>query len=287
MNARRLIEREFSRNIGILSEEEQRSLLNSRLAVAGAGGVGGIHILTLARMGVGKFNIADFDNFEPLNVSRQFGAFQSTMGQNKADVLGRMVHDINPAAEVRIFRHGVDSANIDDFLADCNLYLDGIEFFEIDIRRILFQKCRDMKIYALTAAPLGFGATLQVFSPEGMSFDDYFGFTNGMGYEEKIAAFAAGLTPWPWHLGYMDRSKVDFRQKKGPAVAPACTLAASLIATETVKVLTNKAPIRPVPCYLQFDMLLGKFRKGRIPWGAKNPIQRLKKKKILSWIKSA
>lgn len=286
MDTQGLTRNEFSRNIGLLSEQEQEKLLNARVAVAGAGGVGGIHILTLARLGVGKFHIADLDEFDTVNVSRQFGACQSTLGRHKAHVLAEMVKDINPAAEVEVFDEGVNESNVEIFLTGCQAYLDGIEFFEIDIRRLVFKKCREMGIYALTAAPLGFGATLQVFSPTGMAFDDYFGFEDAMGYEEKIAAFAAGLTPWPWHLDYLDRSKVNFGEKKGPAVAPACTLAASLIATETLKVLTGKASVRPVPCYLQMDMLRGKFRKGRIVGGAKNPIQKFKKKKILKWIQS-
>ena len=99
MNIEALIANEFSRNIGLLSEQEQEQLLLARVAVVGAGGVGGLHILTLARLGVGKFNIADPDTFEAANVSRQFGASNSTYGRNKAEVLAEMVQDINPGED--------------------------------------------------------------------------------------------------------------------------------------------------------------------------------------------
>ncbi|GLI39274.1 ThiF family adenylyltransferase [Geobacter hydrogenophilus] len=276
-----IVQEEFLRNIGLLTVEEQKHLNSSRVAVAGAGGVGGIHVLTLARLGVGRFTIADHDTFDVVNISRQFGAFHSTLNRNKAQVLADMVKDINPNAEVRVMEEGVTENNIHAFLEGADVYVDSIDFFEIDMRRLIFNTCRAKGIYALTAAPLGFGATLQVFDPEGMSFDDYFGIDDQTPPLEKIAAFAAGLTPNPYHLSYMDATKVSFKRRTGPAVSPACTMAASLVATETVKILTGKGEIRPIPCYLQFDMLLNKVKMGKIALGAKSPSQKKKRRLIM------
>jgi molybdopterin/thiamine biosynthesis adenylyltransferase len=287
MVAEKLLQEEFKRNIGLISILEQRKLFETRIAVAGAGGVGGVHILTLARLGIGKFTIADPDTFEAVNVNRQYGAAQSTLGRNKAQVLAEMVRDINPEADVRVFIDGVNVANIDAFLDDADIFIDGIDFFEIGIRRLLFRKSREKGLYALTAAPLGFGATLQVFSPKGMRFDDYFGITDGMGELEKIAAFASGLAPHPYHLKYLDLSKVSLSQKTGPAVSPACTLAASLISTEVVKILTGKGKVRPVPFYTQIDLLRGKFKQGRVLFGGRNPIHKLKSWFILKKAQAA
>jgi molybdopterin/thiamine biosynthesis adenylyltransferase len=281
------LQEEFWRNLGLIDEQEQRKLFATRVAVAGAGGVGGVHILTLARLGIGKFTIADPDTFETVNVNRQFGASQSTLGRNKAEVLAEMVRDINPDADVKVFTEGVNGGNIDAFLEGADFFLDGIDFFEIAIRRLLFRKSREKGLYALTAAPLGFGATQQVFSPNGMSFDDYFGITDGMEDIEKIAAFAVGLAPHPYHLKYLDLSKVSLSRKTGPAVSPACTLAASLIATEVVKILTGKGETRPVPSYIQIDLLRGKFKQGTVLMGGKNPIQRLKRWFLLKKAKAA
>lgn len=93
--------RAFSRNIGWVTEAEQQKLRESRVAIAGLGGVGGAHLLTLARLGVSKFNIADFDEFGLHNFNRQVGAFMSTVDRPKADVLAEMVLEINPEAEDR------------------------------------------------------------------------------------------------------------------------------------------------------------------------------------------
>ena len=281
MDTDKLIAEEFSRNIGLLSESEQKKMLGSRIGVAGAGGVGGLHILTLARLGVGNFNIADNDIFEPVNVSRQFGATSHTMGKNKAGVLGQMVKEINSQADVRIFHEGITSDNIPAFLDGVDIFVDGLDFFEIDMRRLLFRAARERGIFALTSAPLGFGATLEVFSPNGMPFDEYFAMSDDMTYLEKIASFAAGLAPHPYHIRYVDMSRVSLTRRTGPAVSLACTLAASLVAAEIVKIITGKGQVDPAPHYLQIDLLRGKFKRGYILMGGRNPLQKLKRWMIL------
>jgi len=60
----------FSRNIGWLTRQEQDSLRHQRVAIAGLGGVGGFHLLTLCRLGISKFNLADFDSFDLANRKR-------------------------------------------------------------------------------------------------------------------------------------------------------------------------------------------------------------------------
>ena len=69
----------FSRNLGLVDPEEQETLKKSRVAIAGLGGVGGVHLTTLARMGIGRIRIADFDHFEIHNINRQAGATVSTL----------------------------------------------------------------------------------------------------------------------------------------------------------------------------------------------------------------
>ena len=58
----------FDRNLGLLTEEEQLILASKTVAIAGLGGVGGSHLLTLVRMGVQNFHIADMDHFELVNI---------------------------------------------------------------------------------------------------------------------------------------------------------------------------------------------------------------------------
>ena len=61
----------FSRNIGWVTQDEQARLRSARIAIAGLGGVGGAHLLTLARLGIARFVISDFDEFDLHNMNRQ------------------------------------------------------------------------------------------------------------------------------------------------------------------------------------------------------------------------
>src|SRR3990167_6528215 len=76
----------FSRNEGLISKEEQERLRSSRIAIPGLGGVGGVHLMTLARMGIERFHIADADQFSLANFNRQYGASVSNLGKNKTEV---------------------------------------------------------------------------------------------------------------------------------------------------------------------------------------------------------
>lgn len=275
----------FKRNLGLLDEQEQERLSSSRVAIAGLGGVGGIHLVTLARIGVGKFHIADNDTFETANFNRQYGASVDTVGRKKTAVMKEIASSINPGVEIKTFDEGVDEKNIGQFLDHVDLVIDAIDFFAIDARRLLFKEARKRGIYAITSGPIGFGATLQIFAPGGMGFDEYFGISDDMGYVEKMAAFAVGLTPSPLHLRYMDLTKVDLASGTGPSIASACALCAGLVGTEAVNILLRRKTIKAVPYYFQFDPYRQVYRKGRLFMGNRNPLQKLKKWFLLKKIR--
>ncbi|MCW5627093.1 MAG: ThiF family adenylyltransferase, partial [Burkholderiales bacterium] len=163
-------ERAFDRNIGWVTEDEQKRLRNARIAIAGLGGVGGFHLLTLARLGIGKFNLAEFDTFDQANFNRQVGATMSSVGRPKLDVMVELAKDINPELEIRTFPKGVQLNDIDSFLDGVDLYVDGLDFFVLDIRRAVFAACASRRIPATTAAPLGMGTAVLNFLPGRMTF---------------------------------------------------------------------------------------------------------------------
>jgi len=174
----------YARNIGWVTTAEQQVLRRKRIAIAGLGGVGGAHLLTLARLGIGRFHIADFDTFDLANMNRQAGALMSTLGRSKAEVLAGMARDINPEVEIDVFDEGVTSANLDAFLEGVDLYVDGLDFFAFSARNDVFAACARKAIPATTAAPLGMGAALLTFAPGRMTFEEYFRW-NGCSEEEK------------------------------------------------------------------------------------------------------
>ena len=141
--------------MGWLTECELQQLRGKRVAIAGAGGVGGSHLLTLARLGVGAFHIADSDAFELKgNFNRQAGAMMSTIWQKQGRSHGRHVaRDINPELDIVIFRRYQLESNIDAFLNGVDVFIDGIDAFALDAKRLVFRHCTARGIPATTAGP--------------------------------------------------------------------------------------------------------------------------------------
>lgn len=265
----------FSRNIGWVTEAEQSRLRNKRIAIAGMGGVGGGHLLTLARLGIGAFNIADFDTFETANFNRQAGAMISSLDKPKVQVLASMAHDINPDLTIREFPAGINETNLDDFLQGVDLYIDSLDFFAISVRRAIFAACHRLGIPAVTAAPLGMGAAVLVFLPDKMSFEQYF-CLEGQSEQEMLIRFLFGLSPALLQHGYLvDPSQINFLQRKAPSTIMACQLCCGLAATEALKILLGRGKLIVAPWGYQFDAYRNKFVKTWRPGGNRNILQRI------------
>ena len=265
----------FARNLGWITPQEQEVLRHKRVAIAGMGGVGGSHLLTLTRLGIGRFHIADFDRFELANFNRQAGASMRHIGRPKVDVLAEMALDINPELEIRRFPQGVTGDNLSEFFTGVNLYVDGLDFFAFEAREMVFAHCAEQGIPAVTAAPLGMGAAVLNFLPGGMSFEEYFQL-EGLPEQEKILRFLLGLSPRMLQKGYLvDPGFVDLANHRGPSTPMACEICAGLAATEALKILLNRGPVRNAPWGLQFDAYRGRLVRTWRPGGNRNPFQKL------------
>lgn len=263
----------FSRNIGWLTQAEQNYLRTRRVAIAGMGGVGGSHLLTLTRLGIGKFNISDFDKFELPNFNRQAGASLPHLNQPKVDILEKMALDINPTLEIKKFPEGVNNDNLKQFLADVDIYIDGLDFFAFEAREALFNACTELGIPAVTAAPIGMGAALINFLPGKMSFEDYFQL-KGKSEIDKTVNFFFGLVPAMLQAPYLiERSSVDLLNRRGASTPMACEICAGFAATQALKILLNRDHILAAPWGLQFDAYRYKLAKTWRPWGNRNPVQ--------------
>ena len=265
----------FSRNIGWITQAEQDRLRNARIAIAGMGGVGGIHLVTLARLGIGKFSIADFDTFDQVNFNRQAGASMRTLGREKVNVMAEQARDINPELDIRVFPEGVSEQNLDDFLSGVDIYVDGLDFFVFAAREAMYRACERLRVPAVIAAPLGMGAAVINILPDHMSFEDFF-CLNGVSDEEKALRFLLGLSPALLQRGYLvDQSTVDLAARRGPSTVMACQLCAGVAATEALKILLKRGPVRAAPHGYQFDAYRNKLVHTWRPGGNRNPLQRL------------
>ena len=267
--------RAYSRNIGWLTEPEQQRLRRSRIAIAGLGGVGGAHLLTLTRLGIGAFHISDFDRFEQQNFNRQAGAMMPHLLQEKCPTLAKMARDINPELQIETFPAGINDSNLDHFLHGVDVYVDSLDFFAVDIRRKVFAACAERGIPALTAAPLGMGTAFLAFLPGGMSFEQYFRM-EGLPKTEQLARFIAGLSPRMFQRPYLQVPEaVNFSKEKGPSTVMACDLCAGVMGVEVLKVLLKRGRILAAPWGLHFDAYRQRYKKTWRPFGNANPLQKL------------
>lgn len=265
----------FDRNIGWLTEGEQERLRHKRIAIAGMGGVGGSHLLTLARLGIGKFHISDFDQFELGNFNRQAGATMSTVGHAKVDVLASMARDINPDAEIEIFPDGINAGNVDRFFQNVDLYVDGLDAFAFDARELVFAYCAEHRIPATTVAPLGMSAALLNFMPGGMTFEQYFRLS-GCSDEEKAIRFLVGFAPALLHRRYLvDAARVNLAERRGPSTGIACELCAGVASSEALKILLGRGKVWAAPHAIQFDGYRNRAAHTWRPGGNRNPLNRL------------
>jgi len=267
----------FSRSLGWLSEDELKKLQNSTVAIAGMGGVGGAHLLTLARLGIGHFHLADFDSFELPNFNRQAGSGMSTLGRNKLDVMIEKALDINPDLKITKFSDGLNSKNIADFFKDVDLYVDGLDFFCFDLREEVFAYLHTHNIPATTVAPIGMGAALVNFLPGQMSFAEYFGFSQATTEYEKAILFVIGLSPSAVQRKYLVApSHVNLKAHRVPSLPMSCEISAGVAGTEALKILLGRGGVKAAPHSFQFDAYYNRMIHRYMPWGYKNPLQRLK-----------
>jgi molybdopterin/thiamine biosynthesis adenylyltransferase len=265
----------FARNIGWVTLAEQTALRGKRIAIAGMGGVGGVHLLTLARLGVGAFHIADFDTFDIANFNRQVGATMSTLGHPKVEVLAQMARDINPELKLTRFTKGIDNTNLAAFFEGVDLYVDGLDFFAFSARQATFAACARLGIPAITAAPLGMGTAVLNFLPGRMTFEEYFGWGDKSD-DEKALRFLVGLAPAGLHGAYLvDPSAINLKEQRGPSTIMGCQLCAGAAATEALKILLGRGDVLAAPRGYQYDGFRNKLVRTWRPGGNRHPLQRL------------
>lgn len=121
----------YSRHI-ILPEvggKGQKKLLQAKVFLIGAGGIGSPAGYYLAAAGIGKIGIADGDTLELSNLQRQIAHQTKSVGRHKADSAKETFEALNPDVEVVIFKERLTSENILDIIKDYDIIVDGSDNF--------------------------------------------------------------------------------------------------------------------------------------------------------------
>lgn len=236
----------YSRHI-ILPEvggKGQKKLLQAKVFLIGAGGIGSPAGYYLAAAGIGKIGIADGDTLELSNLQRQIAHQTKSVGRHKADSAKETFEALNPDVEVVIFKERLTSENILDIIKDYDIVVDGSDNFPT--RYLANDAC------VLLKKPLSTGAVFR--------------------FDGQVTTIIPGEGPCYRCL---------FELPPPPNLVPSCEQAGILgvlpgtigliQATEVIKYLLGVGELLKgyLLIYSALDM---SFRKVKVPWNPKCPV---------------
>lgn len=253
----------FHRTALLLGEERMRVLAGKTVAVAGCGGVGGAAAITLARLGVGGFVLADPGIFDPPDANRQWAATRATMGRNKAEVHADILRAVNPTIRLRVHPEGVRADNLDALLDGADLLIDCLDIsVPLDLRGRVYRRAQERGLYAITSPIFGFGTAMLVAAPDGMGMD---GIIDDF---VRVASETSRLPPgfpaafFGPHLETIER---EIHKHRLPSSGIAVTVATGLVCAEVARILLRDTypelhPPVVLPKLLAVEPLRGTFR---------------------------
>jgi hypothetical protein len=170
------------RNIGWITEEEQKLLRTKVVGIAGCGGMGGLVASILLRLGVGEIRIADNETFDVSNINRQFAAQRHTLGKSKAFETAKMLREVASDTIIEIYPMGITEDSVEEFTKGCDIICDEIEFWAIGSRILLHMTARVNNVTLLNSPTIGHRVNIFKFTRESMHIEEVL----GIQYEEAV-----------------------------------------------------------------------------------------------------
>jgi molybdopterin/thiamine biosynthesis adenylyltransferase/rhodanese-related sulfurtransferase len=146
-----------------IGAEGQQKLLDAKVLLLGAGGLGSPTALYLAAAGVGTIGIVDDDDVDLSNLQRQVIHTTDRIGMPKVDSAEQAMKELNPDVDVVKYQTRLDASNIMEILEGYDIVVDGADNFPT--RYLLNDASVRLKIPVVSASILGFDGQLSVFAP--------------------------------------------------------------------------------------------------------------------------
>jgi sulfur-carrier protein adenylyltransferase/sulfurtransferase len=155
----------YSRHLLIpeIGVEGQQKLLDAKVLLLGAGGLGSPTALYLAAAGVGTLGIVDDDEVDLSNLQRQVIHNSDRIGMPKVDSAEESIRALNPDVNVVKYKTRLDASNIMEIIDGWDVIVDGVDNFPT--RYLLNDATVRLKIPVVSASILGFDGQLSVFKP--------------------------------------------------------------------------------------------------------------------------
>ena len=144
----------FDRLSKVIGDDNVLLLSEKTVLVLGVGGVGGYVCEALARSGIGKLIIVDFDLVDETNINRQIIALDSTVGLKKVDVLEKRIKDINSGCEVIKIDKFIDKDNfLELFNYNIDYFVDACD--TMTVKKMVITECIKRKIKFISSMGTG------------------------------------------------------------------------------------------------------------------------------------
>lgn len=220
--------RRYLRNREGLSLQDQLKLAESKIAVVGAGGLGGTVIQLLGRIGIGRLTVIDCDVFDETNLNRQAFCTKDWVGKPKALAVQSQLKSINPAVDLLPYVVRLDSTNGAEILAGCQVIVDALD--TVKDRLTLEALAKSLGIPLVHGALAGFEGQLMTVFPEDPGLRQIYGTGDEGGSSSYRPEFLLGV----------------------PSITP--SLVATLEAMEVLKILLNRGtPFRNKMVYIDLE----------------------------------
>lgn len=158
-------QRRYARHIMLdeIGEEGQQKLLDAKVLVIGAGGLGSAALSYLAAAGVGKLGVVDFDHVEESNLQRQIMHEHGDIGRLKVESAADRLSELNPECHIDIYAQRLKAENAAAIIKRYDIVLDGTDNFET--RSLVAKECAVEKLPLIHAAVAGFSGYVTTFTP--------------------------------------------------------------------------------------------------------------------------
>jgi len=245
-----------SRNLGLLTEEEQKKIDETVLLIAGCG-VGSLIAISAVRLGFEKLLLVDGDYVELSNINRQ-GYSSRDVGKFKVDALARRIKQINPHAKIRKYPVFVDPKNAAEFVKRADIIIDSIDPDAAQAVIAMHREAQKEHKTIIQPTDVGWGAMVQIFTPDSISYEKMIGLDPETPVEKisneeafgKFVQYFVKLMP-----GYVSKIAMEVAEGKRPHY-PQPVSASYILSAMTVmaaKRVATGEPVITAPNYVSFD----------------------------------
>lgn len=141
-----------SRTQALIGKNNVEKIAFKRVTIVGVGGVGGYVATLLARAGVEKMRIIDFDTVSPSNFNRQVVAFKGNEGRLKVEALKDILLSINEDIEVDSVPQKLDKDNVSSLLENSDIVVDAIDIVKDKVALIIYCKKHNINVISAMGA---------------------------------------------------------------------------------------------------------------------------------------